>query len=92
MLIRFRESKTHLLLRMTGSYSHHISAAAVTQAVCLLLKPVQPNEHRSQMYSLGSWKGAIVYTVSKEGPSVYAEYSWFPCQYQDIYIYIYIYI
>ena len=46
MLICFRESKTHLLLlRMTGSYSCHISAAAVTQAVCLLLKSVQLNEH-----------------------------------------------
>jgi len=26
-----------------------------------------------------------VYTVLKEGPSLYAECSWYPCRYQDIF-------
>jgi hypothetical protein len=37
------------------------------------------------MYSLFDWKGTIVYTVLKEGPSLYAECSWYPCGYQDIF-------
>jgi hypothetical protein len=44
MLICFRERKTHVLLTMS-SYGCYSSVEAVTQAICLLLKPVQPNEH-----------------------------------------------
>jgi hypothetical protein len=45
MLMCSGENKTHVLLRMTGSYGCYISAEAVTQAICLLLKPIKQNEH-----------------------------------------------
>jgi hypothetical protein len=65
----FGEKQTDLLLRVTNSNGCYISAAAVTQAVCLQLKSVQHNEHiilnvgnMSQMYFLCNWKGKVYCT------------------------------
>jgi hypothetical protein len=77
-----------VLLRTKCSYGRHISAAAETQAVCLLLKPVQPNEYgaigvRCILYSIFSMQLAgdnSEYCIERRTFSL--------CRIQLVYIYV----